>query len=50
MIIKEVGEWRTLLDRYGKAIDAKIGNPWKVAYHTGRSMLECREHLLRLLD
>jgi len=50
MIIKEVGEWRTLLDRFGKPIDANIGNPWKVSYHTGRSMLECRERLMRLLD
>jgi mannose/cellobiose epimerase-like protein (N-acyl-D-glucosamine 2-epimerase family) len=49
MIIKGVGEWRTLLDREGKAIDANIGNPWKVSYHTGRAMLECRERLLRLL-
>ena len=49
MIVKEVGEWRTLLDRYGKPIDPNIGNPWKVCYHTGRSMLECRERLMRLL-
>jgi mannobiose 2-epimerase len=49
MIIKEVGEWRTLLDRYGKPIDPNIGNPWKVSYHTGRSMLESRERLMRLL-
>jgi mannobiose 2-epimerase len=48
MIIKGVGEWRTLLDRQGKPIDPNIGNPWKVAYHTGRSMLECRERLQRL--
>jgi mannobiose 2-epimerase len=50
MIIKEVGEWRTLLDRQGKPIDPNIGNPWKVAYHTGRSMLESRERLLLLQD
>jgi mannobiose 2-epimerase len=49
MIIKGVGEWRTLLDRQGKPIDPNIGNPWKVSYHTGRSMLECRERLIRLL-
>ncbi len=50
MIVKEVGEWRTLLDRYGSSIDPNIGNPWKVCYHTGRSMLECRERLMRLLS
>jgi mannose/cellobiose epimerase-like protein (N-acyl-D-glucosamine 2-epimerase family) len=44
------GIYRDGLRATGKAIDAKIGNPWKVAYHTGRSMLECREHLLRLLE
>ncbi len=49
MIIKEVGEWRTLLDRFGKPLDANIGNPWKVSYHSGRSILECRERLMRLL-
>lgn len=49
MIIKGVGEWRTLLDRQGKPIDPNIGNPWKVSYHTGRSMVECRERLMRLL-
>ena len=48
MIIKGVGEWRTLLDRFGKPLDPNIGNPWKVSYHTGRSMLECRERLMRL--
>ncbi len=50
MVIEGVGEWRTLLDRQGSPIDANIGNPWKVAYHTGRAMLECRERLMRLLD
>ena len=49
MVIEGVGEWRTLLDREGKAIDGNIGNPWKVSYHTGRAMLECRERLMRLL-
>jgi mannobiose 2-epimerase len=49
MIIKEVGEWRTLLDRFGKPLDPNIGNPWKVSYHSGRSILECRERLMRLL-
>ena len=49
LIVKEVGEWRTLLDRYGKPIDPNIGNPWKVSYHTGRAMLESRDLLMRLL-
>jgi len=40
MIIPGVGEWRTLLDRQGNPIDSKIGNPWKVAYHSGRALLE----------
>lgn len=45
MIRHDVGEWHTLLDRQGNPIDPNIGNPWKVCYHTGRSMVEC---LLRL--
>ena len=40
MINHEVGEWRTLLDRQGHPLDAAIGNPWKVCYHTGRAMVE----------
>jgi mannobiose 2-epimerase len=44
-IVAGVGEWRTLLTREGAPIDGDIGNPWKVAYHTGRSMLECSERL-----
>ena len=49
MIIREVGEWRTLLDRRGKPLDANIGNDWKVSYHSGRGMCECRMRLRRLL-
>ncbi|MFN8474865.1 MAG: AGE family epimerase/isomerase [Anaerolineae bacterium] len=49
MIAQDVGEWRTLLDRDGRAIDGRLGNPWKVAYHTGRSMLECASRLDNLL-
>jgi len=49
MIIQGVGEWRTLLDRQGKPLDANIGNDWKVSYHSGRSMCECRLRLRRLL-
>ncbi len=40
MINHEVGEWKTLLDRKGNPIDPNIGTPWKVCYHTGRSMVE----------
>ena len=50
MINHEVGEFRTLLTREGKPIDPNIGNPWKVAYHTGRSMLECYQRLARIMD
>lgn len=47
-MIADAGEWRTLLDRTGKPLDAAIGNPWKVAYHTGRAMIECSERLERI--
>ena len=50
MLVPEVGEWRTLLDRRGRPIDPKIGNPWKVAYHSGRATLECVTRLARLRD
>jgi mannobiose 2-epimerase len=39
-IVAGVGEWRTLLARDGTPLDANIGDPWKVSYHTGRAMLE----------
>ncbi|MBC8335495.1 MAG: AGE family epimerase/isomerase [Anaerolineales bacterium] len=48
MINHAIGEFRTLLDRKGQPIDANIGNPWKVAYHTGRALLECSTRLARL--
>jgi len=48
MINHAVGEFRTLLDREGRPVDANIGNPWKVAYHTGRALLECSQRLARL--
>ena len=50
MIIDGVGEWRTLLERRGEPIDANIGNPWKVAYHTGRAVMESCERLQRIMD
>jgi mannobiose 2-epimerase len=50
MIIPGVGEWRTLLDRDGRPLDANIGNPWKVSYHTGRAMLESAQRLERLCE
>jgi len=48
MINHTVGEFRTLLNREGQPIDANISNPWKVAYHTGRALLECSQLLARL--
>ena len=48
MINHEVGEWRTLLTREGQPIDDNIGNPWKVAYHSGRALLESVTRLERL--
>ena len=50
MINHEVGEWRRLLDREGKVIDGNIGNEWKVAYHSGRSMAECEKRLNKMLQ
>lgn len=49
MINHEVGEWRRLLDRDGNVIDGNIGNEWKVAYHSGRSMVECEKRLKKLI-
>lgn len=48
MINHDVGEWYTLLARGGTPLVAELGSPWKVAYHTGRSMLECMNRLSRL--
>lgn len=45
----EIGEWRQLLDKTGKEIVGDIGNPWKAIYHTGRSMMECKQRLEKLL-
>ncbi len=50
MINHEVGDWRRLLDREGNVIDGSIGNEWKVAYHSGRSMLECEKRLKALIQ
>jgi len=49
MINHEVGEWRRLLERNGEIIDGTIGNEWKVAYHSGRSMMECEKRLKKLM-
>ncbi len=46
--IAPCGEWRILLDQAGRPLDANVGNDWKVAYHTGRALLECTERLTRL--
>lgn len=48
MINHKVGEWRRLLDRDGNVIDGNIGNEWKVAYHSGRSMVECLNRLNKI--
>jgi mannobiose 2-epimerase len=50
MVNQKVGEWRTLLNREGEPIDPKIGNPWKVAYHSGRATLECYTRLKQLVQ
>ena len=44
-LIAPAGEWRTLLARDGAVIDGALGNPWKVAYHSGRAVLECLDRL-----
>lgn len=49
MINHELGEWRQLLSKEGNVLIDDLGNPWKAIYHTGRSMLECKERLERLL-
>jgi cellobiose epimerase len=49
-INQEVGEWRQLLNMKGNVIVGDIGNPWKAIYHTGRSMLECKLRLLRIIS
>ena len=48
LLIPELGEWRTLVDRQGNILDGNIGNPWKVSYHTGRSAIECADRLAKL--
>ncbi len=50
MINHRVGEWYTLLSRDGMPLVTDLGNEWKVAYHTGRSMLECSARLNVLLS
>lgn len=50
MINHELGEWRQLLDKEGNAIIDDLGNPWKGIYHTGRSMLECKARLEKLIS
>ena len=48
-MLAPAGEWRTLVGRDGRVLDWDLGNPWKVAYHSGRSMLESIARLERLL-
>lgn len=50
MINHEVGEWRQLLKQDGTPIISDMGNPWKAMYHTGRSLMECRQRLKRLAE
>ena len=49
MIAHASGEWHTLLNREGQILDPRLGNPWKVSYHTGRALLECVRRLEDLL-
>jgi mannobiose 2-epimerase len=49
MIVDGVGEWRMLVDKLGKPIVTDLANEWKVAYHTGRAMLECNKRLSQLI-
>ncbi len=49
LIHPTLGEFRILLSREGQPIDANLGNPWKVAYHTGRALLECSQRISRVL-
>ena len=49
MIVDGVGEWRMLVDKHGEPIVTDLANEWKVAYHTGRAMLECNMRLAQLI-
>jgi len=48
-MVSPAGEWRVLLDREGNPLDANLGNPWKVSYHTGRGLLESITRLEEIL-
>jgi mannobiose 2-epimerase len=50
MIQPEAGEWRMLLSREGAPLVTDLANEWKVAYHTGRAMLECENRLAKILQ
>lgn len=48
-MVAPAGEWRTLVSRDGQnPIDGNLGNPWKVAYHTGRALTESVDRLRSL--
>jgi mannobiose 2-epimerase len=49
LINEKIGEWRQLVTYDGKPIISDIGNPWKAIYHTGRSMMECKQRLEKIL-
>jgi len=50
LINYDVGEWREVLDRRGRPLEGELGRPHKVAYHTGRAMIECTLRLETLLN
>ncbi len=49
MINTGVGEWYPLVSRSGTPKWTDMGNPWKAAYHTGRSMMETSAKLCSIL-
>ena len=48
-MVAPAGEWRTLLTREGGVVDGALGNDWKVAYHSGRAVVEGLDRLDGLL-
>ncbi len=50
MINTDVGEWYPLLSRTGEPKWTDMGNPWKAAYHSGRSMMECLGRLRAIIS
>lgn len=50
MINHEIGEWRQLLSKDGQEIISNMGNVWKAMYHTGRSLMECKLRLEKIIE